>query len=471
MLNLPRPICEANPEWIRLYDIAWEAAFKNIEHPPGPGWLPQMSCIPGANCTWQWDSCFMALFAKYANGEIAPMNNLDNLYRFQRGDGYISMAYRIPDGEEAFTGRVNPPLYAWVEWEYYRFTGDAGRFGRVFPILKRYFHWLKENRRRRNGLYWFEDSGSSGMDNAPRGGYPAGHLAGSDICFVDLSSQQALSARCLALMAAHLGLDGEAAAFRREHVELAELVNRHHWCSRTGFYHDVFNRGDPEARLNFLASKTAAGFWPILAGVADDGQIKRLVGHLLNPDEFNTLHPVPALSRDDPNYDPLGGYWLGGVWAPINYMVARGLRDAGEPRLARDIAQKHLAAMAAVMDDFAYGGIWESYSPESFRPATKYGQAIVRGNSFVGWSGLGPVAMLLENILGFDFDAAANVISWRTTDPAPHGVENLHFNGGAVSLLRRNREITISAERPLTLKLAPSGGVFNLAAGVHRIGI
>ena len=98
----------------------------------------------------------MALYAKYLNGVIAPMNNLDNLYSLQSEDGYISMTYDIIKGTQAYGVRVNPPLYAWCEWEYYRFSGDRSRIDKVLPKLVDYYYWLKNNRRRKNGLYFFE---------------------------------------------------------------------------------------------------------------------------------------------------------------------------------------------------------------------------------------------------------------------------------------------------------------------------
>ena len=456
--TLPRIICERHPEWVEIYDLAWKIGFGNIEYPQKEGWKPQLSCMPGAGIIWQWDSCFMTLFARYANGAMPVTNNLDNLYRLQREDGYMSMAYKIENEKEAYGERINPPLFAWVEWEYFLVSGDDARFQKIMPILAKYYEWVKQHRRRISGLYWFEDTGSTGMDNSPRSGYAALDLKGSDVCFIDLACQQALSALYLAKMAAHLKDHARESYFLSEFETLRNLINAHHWSEKIGFFFDLFSMSSAGARHNFINVKTAASFWAILADVADDAQVKKLIEHLLNPHEFWTPHPVATLSADDPNYDPLGGYWLGGVWAPVNYMIASGLKKRGWDAAARELAGKHLDAMCKVMKDEKYGGIWECYSPEFMRPATNKRKQFVR-NNFVGWSGLGPIAMLIEHIFGLSFDAGTNTITWAIATPGKHGIQNLRFNGRTVSLFcgaagPDGRKISIRTSDAIRLRLS-----------------
>ena len=110
---LPQPILPQHPEWVELYYKTWKLAFQNVEYIEQDGWKPQMTCMPGVNTIWQWDSCFMVFITNYANGTISALNNLDNLYRLRReSDGYMSMAYRINTELPAWPGRINPPLMA-----------------------------------------------------------------------------------------------------------------------------------------------------------------------------------------------------------------------------------------------------------------------------------------------------------------------------------------------------------------------
>jgi len=61
----------------------------------------------------------------------------------------------------------------------------------------------------------------------------------------------------------------------------------------------------------------------------------------MDTQEFNRLHRVPSLSADHPEYDPKGSYWRGGVWAPTNYMILRGLTSLGYHALAYEIGINH----------------------------------------------------------------------------------------------------------------------------------
>ena len=206
---------DAHPDWMELHDRAVELAKKNMEKLDG--WKTQMTCMPGVGIIWQWDSCYMALFAGYTPDDYNGLGNLDNLYKMQGKDGYISMAYTYATREPTWPGRINPPLYAWCEWLYARRTGDKSRLARAYDACSKFYAWLKANRTRKvNGLYWFEDAGSSGMDNSPRAGYFATHLDGCDACFIDLCCQQVLSARCLAKIAPLVGKADEAAEWTSE---------------------------------------------------------------------------------------------------------------------------------------------------------------------------------------------------------------------------------------------------------------
>lgn len=476
-VDLPTIICDEYPQYVELFNSAWNVALANLDSDLPEGWLPQLTCMPGSGTIWQWDSCFMTFFASFSNGTLPAMNNLDNLYRLQRKDGYISMAYRITTEQPAFPGRINPPLYAWAEWHHYLISGDSSRFERILPILVRYYDWIKANRRWKNNLYWFEDSGSNGMDNAPRGGWGVPTLGGSDVCYIDLACQQALSAYYLSKIADVLQKDKIKERFSKEYEELKRLINSKHWCEKVGFYFDLFCSNRENFQDNFINHKTVAGFWPLVAGIASEEQSKRLLEHLLEPSEFNTMHPVPSLSKDDPNYQPLGGYWRGGVWAPTNYMVVKGLKLYNKLPWAREIAIKHLDAIYKTFADKNYGGIWECYAPDYAQPAVNAYGKLVRPN-FVGWSGLGPIAMLLECVFGLDFDASEDCITWVISTEGRHGVENLLFNGRKVSLICKGRshvhgqtQLFIETSAEINLKLNLMGKSFinehKLESGEH----
>lgn len=456
--NLPIPVVSGHDDWIRLYDMAWETAFRNIEYVQKEGWKPQLTCMPGAGIVWQWDSCFMTFITNYANETLDAFNNLDNLYRLRNPEnGFMAMAYEIETEKEAYPGRINPPLMAWAEWEHYRVTGDCTRFERVLPALEGIFRFIENNRRRNCGLYWFEDSGSSGMDNSPRGGYFAKHLDGSDICHIDLGCQQALSAKCIAAICGVMGLEEKKSFYESENKRICDLINRYHWSEKAGWYYDFFSRGNPDEKVKLINVKTAAAFWAILCGAATGERKQRMLSHMFDENEFYTQVPFATLSKDDLNYDPSGGYWLGSVWAPTNYAAIHGLRENGYPELAREAAIRYLNAMTNVAENPAYGSIWEAYAPEGLRPATTESGTIVRAN-FVGWSGLAPITMLIEEIIGLRFNVPENTVTFRLFPDSLCGLRNVQFGEGRISVecteyhpAMGQSIVHVEAEKPFTL--------------------
>ena len=473
---LPKPILEGHQDWIDLYYRTWELAFKNVEYIDQQDWKPQMTCMPGVNTVWQWDSCLMTFITNYANGTITALNNLDNLYRLRRkSDGYMSMAYRISTEQPAWPGRINPPLMAWAEWDAYQVSGDRERLKSVLPALEGNYQFIENNRRRVTGLYWFEDPGSSGMDNAPRGPYAWPALDGAGICHVDLACQQALSAKCLSRICEVVGESSKAEFYLSEQGRINALINQYHWSEQAGFYFDFFGRTDPAAKVKYINSKTAAAFWTVLCGAAQGHRLERMLEHLLNPNEFYTKIPFATLSRDDPNYDPTGGYWLGGVWAPTNFALIRGLVENGRTDIAKKAAVDYLDAVCRVFHTPEYATIWECYSPEAYLPATAEAGEWVRPD-FVGWSGLAPVTMLIENIIGLRFDARHNTVHFRLPSEGTVGLENMEFNGRTLSVVCDRREahhIRVKTTDSVTLKVYEESSMqvhnFEVAAGEHLL--
>ena len=240
--SLPRPILDGRDDFINLYYQAWELAFKNVEYIEKDGWKDILTCMPGVGIMWQWDSCIMTFITNYSNGTLSALNNLDNLYMLRRkNDGFMAMAYNLDDGEPTYGERINTPLMAWAEWEHYLISGDSSRFERVLPALEGIYNFIEKNRKREScDLYYFEDTGSSGMDNSPVSGYGAKHGDGSDTCFVDLACQQALSALCISYICSQLGLNEKAEHYENEHVRICDNINKLHYSEKAGWYFNFF---------------------------------------------------------------------------------------------------------------------------------------------------------------------------------------------------------------------------------------
>ncbi|HYE26342.1 MAG TPA: trehalase family glycosidase [Clostridia bacterium] len=428
---LPEPVISRS-DWVDLYWKAWEIAWLNIAPgTPENRFAPLYMDEAFNEDVYQWDSVFMTMFGRYGDRLFPSIDTLDNFYQGQRADGYIQRIYLEDNGKIVYEPtaddpNVNPPLFAWAELENYRITGDLARLRRVYPVLARYYRWLDRNTRTPmgNGLY-FQTAFGSGMDNVPRADLKKG-------TWTDASLQMALFARNLQSIAELAGQKNEVEEWRREYERLRKTINRVAWNASDGYYYDVQPDGQP-TRVRHIGA-----FWSLLSGVADDAQVKALVEHLKDPKEFYRPHLFPSLAASDPHYDKMGNYWVGSIWASTNYMTIKGLKRRGYRDLARHAAENHIDNMARVMAadideslvnpaerDGDYRSIWECYAPEFPLPGTTWDAKHLSRHHFVGWSGAGPIAMLFEDVLGFEVNAPENKVEWHITRTDEHGVRNM----------------------------------------------
>ena len=468
--KLPEPILEDHPEWVKLYYTAWELCAAHIRTLTDSRTYIDTAWDSNRNYQWVWDSCFISLYSRYAPETFPCMGGLDIFYSLQREDGYIGMTYDFDKMIEPWPNRINPPLFAWAEWEYYLSTGDSSRFRRVVGHIENLMRWIDKNRRTvshkelanqhldehdrdtsslNDSFYYFEDTGSSGMDDAPRS--PRIPEVGQYFDWIDLSSQMALSFRMLSYMNGIIGNGDKSLYWKSRVEELGGAINKYLWSDNTRFYHDR------AVSFNLCACKSVASFWPMLAGICDNYRIACLVDHLLNEREFNRHTPVPALSADDPNYSPLGGYIASGTWAPTNYMITRGLAKQGRGDIAHMIAKKYIGVISRTYTNFEPHTLWEGYCNEEDRPCgVPYSKALSKPD-FVGWSGLGPIAMLIENVIGLDINVPERKINWEINLSEEHGVKNLSFGEfGRISLRCKSRR---SIEEPAEVIIQSDGDI------------
>lgn len=467
---LPRPVLEENPEWTDLYYAAWNMAWPKIASGTEENGFVKLYMDEGFNeLIYQWDTCFMTALGVYGRDVFPAMPSLDNFYRKQREDGYIQRVYWETTGliahpPSAAEPMINPPLFAWMEYRYYQLTGDDSRVDRVLQVLTHYYAWIDDHCRTDagQGLYYYTPLGS-GMDNTPRDGV-------GQAGWIDLSAQQALAALMISRLAIVSGNRETARSFAEKHWTLKTLINDLCWDDTKKFYFDLRSDGQ------LSSTKHIGAFWTLLAEVCPTDRVQPMLDHLQQPTEFWRPHLVPTLSADDPHYDPKGHYWLGSVWAPTNYMVVSGLKTYDQYDLAREIALNHLQNMAVIYTDFVpseqgvafeerfddgYHTIWECYAPEQPAPATRWDNTFYSRQDFVGWSGLGPIAMLIEDVLGFTLSGWNNTIEWRLQRTDRHGLENIRLGDQLISLIAEPKgdELTIkvNCEEPFQLDVLWQG--------------
>lgn len=440
--KLPSPIIEDKPEWINIYWKAWQLAFEHFKHPPeGSPFVSNFIDEAFAPNIFQWDTFFMIMFARYANHIFPAIESLDNFYCRQYENGYICREIVEATGEDfIFEGSehtINPPLFSWAEIENFKITGDKSRFALVLPVLEKYAEWLEINRKKKNtmhNLYWQTGLGS-GMDNTPRNGSG----------WVDMSAQIVMMYNDMAAMCKELNFRQKELLFRKKATEISRLINAFMWDENDGLYYDIDDEG------NQVKWKTAACFWPMLAGVANVHQAEKLLANLKNPNSFWRKIPFPSLASDQQNYKADGQYWLGSVWAPTNVMIIKGLDKFG---VGNDIAYNFNEFATLATEEYLNGitevykktgTLWENYSAEA------YARGIWSRPDFVGWTGCGPIELLIENIIGFRPNGVDNSLTWHLTRIDKHGIENFRFGDVNASLICARRE-SINAHAAISVQ-------------------
>jgi hypothetical protein len=351
-----------------------------------------------------WDLAFHTIALSLVDPDFAK----DQLVLLLR-EWYMHPNGQLPAYEWAF-GDVNPPVHAWAAWRIYkiekRVRGRADRafLERVFHKLLLNFTWWV-NRKDPDGMNVFQ-GGFLGLDNIgvfdrsqplPTGG----HLEQSD-------GTSWMGMYCLNMLAIALELAREdpayedvASKFFEHFVHIARAINVHGteglalWDEEDGFFYDAIHL--PGGEQHYLKVRSMVGLIPLFAvetlepeniarlpgfqrrmqwlldnmpdfarhvdssqtspngprrllSLVDRKQLVRILGYMVDKEEFLSPHGIRALSKFHAvhpyilmvngseyrvDYEPaesqsgtFGGNsnWRGPVWFPTNFLMIESLQ-------------------------------------------------------------------------------------------------------------------------------------------------
>lgn len=485
---VPRPVYDARPEFVELYDKAWELAYQHIDTIPGIPSPIYMDEAHRSDRIWVWDTCLMGHFCKYCPSVFPGIQSLDNFYGILLSDADTPLPKVLgnrwcgKDEGKMLTLRVqhpdNPPLLAWTEYSYALQTGDKSRLEEVFGKLQRWhgmFDSFDPSAKKPHGagikvlLKQYEDGyawggNQSGMDNTPRGRTSAPTPRETcpdnpDLRWVDALAFQGLSALCLSRIAGLFGDSSQEEYWKDVHSNLSEKLNSLYWDEEDGFYYDIFAGGQK------CKVKTIASWWPVLAEMAGSGHAARMTAHLRDSLEFGGFVPTPSLSRSDPDFLPDGGYWRGSVWLPTTYMALKATDLQGDYDLTRKLGLSIVEQMYRTFTDFEPHTIWECYSPTSYEPARNKQGETVRPD-FCGWSALGPISVFIEDVIGIkQANAFENTLlcDFENQPKGRVGVRNYRFGEIVCDIIATQKNIRVKSNKPFTL--IADGHPFNVRKG------
>lgn len=386
--------------WDGGFAGVYAVLFSNLQKPDVLSARQYAHPGPAFRGVYLWDSAFIAQVWKHWDIQVAHDVNCA-VVELREGDrlqhvvaDFVASAY------------TQPPLVAWSLAKLWEGRAPEERRTAIepqFDALAGYNRWLYQNRQFENGLFFWEHPYESGMENAPRFSSrdesaldDTRRLAAPDLCaFVILQNE------ALAEMAETLGRDVEL--FRRQADELREKVRGELWHGEDGYFYDR-----DQGTGDFVRSRTIASLLPLWAGVPDSDQARRLAEHILEPDEFNTLLPLPSVSLADEHFSR--DMWRGPVWVNVAYGVLQGMRRYGFDREASELAYRLCDGVYRIFQKDRK--FYEFYDPDElsidrlFRKKGNRWKALTLGSKpqsgFVGWTGL-VNTLVIEQLFGFHY--------------------------------------------------------------------
>jgi hypothetical protein len=321
----------------------------------------------GTAATWFWDTGASLPGLALAGEREAAAGAIRLLLDGIQDDGTPPMTYE----RQGYIYGYQIPLVTWGVGHYLAYCPDDELLSYAYPRLARYVqHWLDHSIREEKGLAVYPPGGTalddalrwhSGSPLAPRPGQPWyeqewGHSRPDLFFSPDINAFLYLELQTLTAMAAALGHDGEADAWRTRAEALAAAINAWLIEPETRTYQDRHCETGVFTGLVNLAS-----FIPIYAGIAPPEIAETgCRDYLLSPAHFLTALPFPVIDRAHPTFRAGGwlhsppaypgalvqqAYWMGRTWLHGDCWLLGALRQGGFEAEADAVADRILEAV------------------------------------------------------------------------------------------------------------------------------
>ncbi len=466
------------------------------------------------NAALSWDTFFNAAFSSLLS-DASAVATIRLLLEGQAPDGRAPLRRHLqnPRRDEAAVtaGRSMPPIGALCVWKVYLTTHDLELLAWAYPRLRQWNDWWFSNRgdgqawRDGNGdglLEWGFDAelehgqlgaralsnaakqrlafSESGLEDRPQWSAPGSPDSNKDsnkdsnqtdpqsnspqsnsedeakyndktrtleYSTVGLNALYALDTEILMLMARELGLPAEADKWQIRYEQIRKNINDRLWSEDDGLY---LNR-HWDGRFSYRLSPE--NFYPLVAGIADEEQAKRMTATLLDPKKFWGEYPLPSISRSDAAFaEKAPG--RGAIWAPMSYLIYLGLKRYGYQNEAAELARKQLSISRAALEKS--GKFYDQYSSVDGRPLSEKPSEEGDGQRtyFFGLMAWPAVEELLsaDPWDGLSFGSVAGAEESRLERVSFSGVKLDVIAGPKRTVIRRNGKIEVECEAPVRLR-------------------
>ena len=358
-------------------DVNWDKCIKtNMQSDGTLIGLPYPYTVPAVGYfdeLYYWDTYFTNIGLIADGRAMQAKNNVDNMLYLISKYGYM------PNGNRTYyLDHSQPPFLSAMVRDVYEYFKDKVWLLSAYELLKTEHKFWTTKRGTSIGLSRYcgefdkKDAESiakrfcdrigvhinasmediaihaystyeSGWDATPRWGYEIYNYVP-----VDLNSLLYLLEKNMEYFSIELKND--------EHRDWSSLANKR----RTLMINYMENNEKIMLDYNYITEKksnifSAASFYPLFAGLADEKQAKAIVDNLYRIEE---KYGVLACEKNDCQGVYQWGYPNG--WACLQYIAIEGLSRYGYAKEAKRIAEKYIQLVDKVFEET--GNLWEKYN-------------------------------------------------------------------------------------------------------------
>ncbi|MCB0008012.1 MAG: hypothetical protein KDE04_16220 [Anaerolineales bacterium] len=327
------------PRFQPTYAYAWWIMANNLIGPQGrvayEAMMPSKLAYVGL---WLWDNAMHTLAYRHVDPELAR-NQIRAMLACQLEDGMLPDAVYdegvIATIDHPISAEVTkPPIIAWAALKLHELDPDEAFLREIYiPLVRWNAWWFAMNDDDVDGLAQYNHPYSSGLDDNPLWDW------GMPVESPDLNTYLCVQMGSLAMIADILGIDYEAAMWRRRAASIVKRMVADMWDPERGLFVALHN-DEP------LPVTTPFNLYPLWTGQLPPDIRERVLQHLADPAEFWGEFALPSVAYNDPKF-AADTMWRGPVWVNINYFFIEALRQIGELALARELREKTLALIMA----------------------------------------------------------------------------------------------------------------------------
>lgn len=306
-----------------------------VHHTPGKRW----------DSFYTWDSGFIGLGMNIFNPEIAEY--ILDLYLSDRDNR-----------DYAFLLHGSPvPVHIYQYFDMLCRTNDKDKLYKYYDRVKMFYDFLagkingSVTAKFKSGMtttfdYFYN---CSGMDDLPPQAetYKRGLQLLTAPCIS--SSQVIRTAKLLCAVARHIGRQDDVAEYEKDIKRISDGLQAYSWDDEAGYFSYVIHdeNGEPKQRLVSESgenlNKTIDGIYPLIAGITNENQTKKILSHLKSEEEMMSKVGISAVNMQA-DYFSVNGYWNGNVWFAHQWFIWKTMLDLGESDFAYKIAKTALEA-------------------------------------------------------------------------------------------------------------------------------